>query len=341
MCAKSMFANYDSPSRRSTVHHFRFPRNAKRVDMNDAKLALNIIIRPSLQLWKLALGRSGILTTLKRPPKSASLCDSASSTSSISLKVLSMSRCKDTLGANCISRRVFDLMISLSQFPAGASLRDGRRILVRHLHVPASLFAYVTPSFSDYHLCSNRLQENGDTYKNFPSSPLKTDCPSVYEDCLSDYPDLEVFESNQPLGTRWSKRIRRSEFYQMESGIAMFDQAGYASYCLSRWLEKQREETRGPKKRVFEDPALLSQPSRTLPLPPPSSDQLDISRPVPQLSTPVCRSMQSFPWRMCKHIEDELQNAIVVLVIGLFIHICLFLFLVYDILTRGFIPSDD
>lgn len=65
---------------------FRFSRNAKHVDMEDAKLALDIIIRPSLQLWKLALGRSA-LTALKRPQKTGILGDDTSSTSSIAPKV--------------------------------------------------------------------------------------------------------------------------------------------------------------------------------------------------------------------------------------------------------------
>lgn len=85
-----MYAKYarDSPSRRP-MSRFRFSlsRNAKHMDMEDAKVALDIIIRPSLQLWKLALGRSA-LTALKRPQKTLILGDNTSSTSSITPKVI-------------------------------------------------------------------------------------------------------------------------------------------------------------------------------------------------------------------------------------------------------------
>lgn len=175
--------------------------------------------------------------------------------------------------------------------------------------------------------------------------PLETDCRSVYEDCLSDYPgclaDLQVLEGDERSDTGPLKCIRRSEFYETEFGIATFDRTGYANYCLSRWLDKQREEeARAPRKLVFEDPALLPWPSRTLP--PPSRTLLDVACSMPPpLSSPICRPPPSLPRRILKHVEDELQNALVVLFIGLFIHICLFLFLLYDILTRGLIPSDD
>lgn len=85
MCAKPAFADYDSPSRRP-IQHVRFVRNAKHMDVKRAKMTLDIIIRPSLQLYKLALGRS-VLAALKRPQKTAILSDHTSSTSSITQKV--------------------------------------------------------------------------------------------------------------------------------------------------------------------------------------------------------------------------------------------------------------
>lgn len=85
MCAKSA---YDSPSRRPTPR-FRLSRNAKHLemDMKDAKVALDIIIRPSLQLCKLALGRSA-LTSLKRHKKIVILGGDTSSTTSVTPKVI-------------------------------------------------------------------------------------------------------------------------------------------------------------------------------------------------------------------------------------------------------------
>lgn len=79
MCANS---TYDSRSRRP-IPRFRFPRNPKRLDMEDAKVALDIIIRPSLQLWKQALGRNAF-TALKRLQKTVD----APSTSHIPQKVI-------------------------------------------------------------------------------------------------------------------------------------------------------------------------------------------------------------------------------------------------------------
>lgn len=191
------------------------------------------------------------------------------------------------------------------------------------------------------------LQESDEACKPLPTPSRETDAQSVYEDCLSHHPgfivDLHALEGDDPLDARSCRRSRRSEFYEMESGIAMFDRTGYANYCLGRWLDKQREEARAPRRLVFEDPALLPWPSRTqpLPLPPPSRDPSAVVRPVPSLPAPVCRPSKSLAWRMYRYIEDELHNAVAVLIIGLFIHICLLVFLVYDVLTRGLIPSDE
>lgn len=189
----------------------------------------------------------------------------------------------------------------------------------------------------------NRIQLHDDLCDEPPEPKLETDNLSVYEDCLSDHPgflaDLQVLESGEHSGTRPLKCVRRSEFYETESGIAKFDRTGYANYCLSRWLDKQRKEPRAPTKLVFEDPAFLSLPIHTLS--PPSSNIRDVACPVPPVLAPIRRPPGSLLRRIGKYVEDELQNAIVVLIIGLFIHICLFLFLLYDILTRGLIPSDD
>ena len=185
----------------------------------------------------------------------------------------------------------------------------------------------------------NLIQLHDDAYLKPPELPLESDSHSVYEDCLSDHPgfvaDLQVLEGDERSDTRPLK----SEFYETESGIATFDRAGYANYCLSMWLDKQREEARNPKKLVFEDPVLLPWPKRTLP--PPSCNSPDVARPVPSLPAPICTPPRSLPRRVLKHVEDELQNAVVVLIIGSFIHTCLFLYLLYDVLTRGLIPSDD
>lgn len=186
----------------------------------------------------------------------------------------------------------------------------------------------------------NRIQSQDDVCHTPPEPPLEPDSRSVYEDCLSDHPgflaDLQVLESDERPDTRPLERIRRSEFYETESGIALFDRTGYANHCLSSWLDKQREEA---KKLVFEDPVRLPWAHRTLS--PPSSDPHGVACLMPPLPTPISRPPRSLPRRVWKYIEDELQNAIVVLIIGLFIHICLFLFLLYDILTRGLIPLDD
>lgn len=234
-------------------------------------------------------------------------------------------------------------MSGLSQSHARASLIEAGRILLPLLHARVSSFVYVaSPCLRDP--LFNRKQERDDLRRKPTKPPLEADCRSVYEDCLSDYPgflaDLQVLEADERSNTRPLRCIRRSEFYETESGIAIFDRTGYANYCLSRWLDKQREEARTPRKLVFEDPVLLPWPSRTL-SPPPSSSPSDVARPMPPLPSLVCRPPRSRTLHMWKHIEDELQNALVVLIIGLFIHICLFLFLLYDILRRGLIPSDD
>lgn len=213
---------------------------------------------------------------------------------------------------------------------------EAERILVLLPHALVSLFVYVASLLLRYSLLNSKQEH--DVRRKPPKPPLEADCRSVYEDCLSDYPgclaDLQVFEGDE------RSDIRRSEFYETESGIATFDRTGYANYCLSKWLDKQREEARAPRKLVFEDPVLLPWPSRTLP--PPSSNPPDLACPMPPpRPSPICRPPRSLPRRIWKLVEDELQNAIVVLIIGLFIHICLFLFLLYDILTRGLIPSDD
>lgn len=171
--------------------------------------------------------------------------------------------------------------------------------------------------------------------------PVESDDHSVYEDCLSDYPgflaDLQVLEGDGRSNTRPNKSIRRSDFYETERGIALFDRTGYANYCLSRWLDKQREEAQAPKGPFFKDPVPWS--DRTLS--PPSNDARGAASSVPLLPKIIRRPPRSLPRRMWKHMEDELHNAIVVFIIGSFIHLCLFLYLLYDILTRGLIPTDD
>lgn len=58
------------------------------MDVKDAMMALDIIIRPSLQLCKLAIGRS-VLIALKRPQKKVIPGDDdTSTTSSVTLKVV-------------------------------------------------------------------------------------------------------------------------------------------------------------------------------------------------------------------------------------------------------------
>lgn len=87
MCAKPAITNYDSPSRRP-IQRFRFARQVKHMDVKDAMMALDIIIRPSLQLCKLAIGRS-VLIALKRPQKKVIPGDDdTSTTSSVTLKVV-------------------------------------------------------------------------------------------------------------------------------------------------------------------------------------------------------------------------------------------------------------
>lgn len=349
MCAKPAFPNPDSHSRRLHVQRFsRFARNAGHMDMKDVKVALDIIIRPSLQLWTLAPGRS-VLTVFKRPKKTALLCDNTSSTSSLTPKVLRYHGLKGSHETDLLSRKRFALTRNLSQSRARVSLKDAEGIPALLLHALVSLSVYVSPSPFRYS-SFNQLQESCDAYTKSPEPALETDASSIYEDCLSDHPDflvdLQALEGGEHVGTR-PKGIRKSEFYEMESGIAMFDRAGYASYCLSRWLDKQREDTRAQQERVFDGPALVSWPRRALSLAPPTSSPPDGARPMPPLALAppapvrVCQQPRSLPWRTCKYIEDELQNAMVIIFIGLFIHICLFLFLVYDILKRGFAPSDD
>lgn len=148
---------------------------------------------------------------------------------------------------------------------------------------------------------------------------------------------MQILQGND-MPTR--KHVRRSDFYEIEDGVAVFDRAGYANYCLSKRLDKQREEAWSPKKRVSEDPVLL--PSPTLPPPPPPpSNPSNICRSVRPSPAAVSRPPRSLPLRIWKYIDDEFHNAIFVLTVGLFIHLCLYIFLVYDILTRGFFPSDD
>jgi len=152
MCAK--FA-YDSPSRRP-IPRFRFSRNVKHMDMEDAKVAFDLIIRPSFQLWKLALARSA-LTTLKRPQKTAIFCDDTSSTSSTTTKV-SLVRCLESRHeSDCMSRREFASMNSPSQSLVGASLKDVGRIPVRLLlHALVSSFVYVAFSL----VATSTIQSN-------------------------------------------------------------------------------------------------------------------------------------------------------------------------------------
>ncbi|KAH0834102.1 hypothetical protein J3R83DRAFT_11390 [Lanmaoa asiatica] len=251
MCAKLASANYDSPSRQPT-QRFRFARNAKHMDVKDAKVALDIIIRPSLHLWKLAISRS-VLTALKRPQKTVILGDNTSSSSSITpTKKVRFNEQPVT-----ISRKSF-----FERCRKDSNSSPARPCLV--------------------------IREHDDVRRKPLKPPLETDCRSVYEDCLSDYPgflaDLQVLEGDERSDTRPLKCIRRSEFYETESGIATFDRTGYANYCLSRWLDKQREEARTPRKLVFEDPALLPWPSRTLS--PPSSNPPDVTCPMPPLLAP-------------------------------------------------------
>ncbi|KAG6377722.1 hypothetical protein JVT61DRAFT_14493 [Boletus reticuloceps] len=284
------------------------------MDMEDATMILDIILRPSLQLCKLALGRSALIA-LRRSKKTVIPGDDTSSTSPETLK----KRVRFNEQPITISRRSF-----FERCRKNYSSSPTRSCLVIRLNDDP---------------CHNPSE----------SPPLETDDRSVYEDCLSDHPgfltDLQIFDGSEPLDTRSPRRIRRSEFYETETGIATFDRTGYANYCLSRWLDKQREEAQAPKKLVFEDPVFLpwsnptlSPPSRhssgaACPMPPPL--------PPPPLPRSIYRPPRSLPRRIWTYVEDELQNAIVVFIIGLFIHICLFLFLLYDILTRGLIPSDD
>ncbi|KAF8553274.1 hypothetical protein OG21DRAFT_1485540 [Imleria badia] len=254
-----MFAKsaYGSPSRHPTPR-FRLSRNAKHLDMDmkDAKVALAIIIRPSLRLWKLALGCSA-LTALKRHKKLVLLGDDTSSTTSVTPK----KRVRFDERPVTISRRGF-----FERCRKDSSSSPARPCLVIRLH---------------------------DGVCHEPPEPrLGIDNHSIYEDCLSDHPgflaDLQV-EGGEHSDTRPLKCVRRSEFYETESGIATFDRTGYANYCFSMWLDKQREELRAPKKLVFEEPVFL--PWRTLS--PPSSNTQNVACPVPPPPAPIRRPPRS------------------------------------------------
>ncbi|KAG9310937.1 hypothetical protein JVU11DRAFT_8810 [Chiua virens] len=278
--------------RRSPMPRFRFTRTAKRMDMADANVVLHVIIRPSLQLWRIApvLGRASVLTCFKRPKKPTISDDSSSSTSSITLK----KKVRFDEQPVTISRKGF----------FGRCRRDSN-----------------PPPPSPVRPCLVIRKDDQPGFQNRAQPLPETDCVSVYEDCLSEHAsivnDIHALECDDDWDAQSLRR--RSDFYKMESGIATFDRGSYASHCVSRWLDEQREEARDPRKPVFEHPILLSWPSRTLSplLPSPPIHAHHIPRPLPPVAVPTsCPVPRSLPRRIWSCIEDELQNALVLLIVG-------------------------
>ena len=161
-----------------------------------------------------------------------------------------------------------------------------------------------------------------------------SDSASIYEDCVCDAScsHTHLVELGGLLLQRLNSPDTRLPFL-----CEAFDAPAYGHHCLAKYLERQREETMGPQKLVFEHPSLLPWPSRSLP----STDSCGASSSTaahpPQTATipPPHHRLQ----RLQQCIVDEFENAVAVLCIGFIIYTCLFLFFLYNTFTRGLLRS--
>ncbi|KIK92284.1 hypothetical protein PAXRUDRAFT_830093 [Paxillus rubicundulus Ve08.2h10] len=303
---------------RRPLPRFRLVPKIKRGDASkETKATLAILLRPSTLVWKLVLRH---FRSTGRSPSSSTETLVASSSSETATLVGGASPPVYT-GPKRVRFHDQPLVFSpkmLAKRPKSGSPRSPQRpcLVVRRYDNP---------------------------YTAFSESSRDTDSQSIYEDCLSDYPgfllDIQTLEDSEYFQAQLREESRTSDFFETEFGYTKFDRTGYRHYCLSICFDKQREASRAPKKLVFEHPAHLPWPSRAPPSPtfePPEWD-----RPWPALPASVSPPPRPLLKRLQKCIVDEVENAIVVLMVGLFIHACIFLYFLYDVFTRGLVPSDD
>ncbi|KAF9221754.1 hypothetical protein BS17DRAFT_242194 [Gyrodon lividus] len=292
---------------------FRLVPKIKHVNVSkETKSTLAILLRPSIVLWKLVFRRSrstGNTTftdVASSLPETVAIVDNASPTA-----------CMGPKRVRFDDQPLISSRTTLTKRPRRSPRSPRRPCLV--------------------------VRRYGDPYAKSSESSFDADSQSIYEDCLSDYPglqaDLQALAYRGYIEERRIEDSRKSEFFETEFGATKFDRRGYGHYCLSKCIDKQREDSRTPKKLVFEHPAHLPWPSRAPPLP--SFELPEWARPLPPLPTPVPSPPRPLFRRLQKCIVDEIENAIVVLIIGLFIHACIFLYFLYDVFTRGLVPSED
>ncbi|KIJ64370.1 hypothetical protein HYDPIDRAFT_28813 [Hydnomerulius pinastri MD-312] len=334
MLARAVSVSHITPTRRPTPRFQALPK-IKRVKMSKgARATLAIILRPSATLWKPLSRRlrstwptnTNTNTTSTSTSTSTSTPSSSTDTlvGSTSVETVTLSDGTSSTEYTGPKKVRFDdqpLIFSpklLAKRPRRASCRSPERpcLVVRRY---------------------------SDPYTKSPEATTGADVASIYEDCLFDYlgfkADLQALEDREYLDERRIEDSRTSAFYETEFGVTKFDRVGYAQDCLSKWIDKQREAERAPKKLVLEDPAHLPWPSRALPSV--SFERPDWARPRPPKPTPVLPSPRSLIERVQTRIVDEFENAVVVLSIGLLIYTCLFLYFLYDVFTRGFGRPDS
>ncbi|KIJ07029.1 hypothetical protein PAXINDRAFT_103139 [Paxillus involutus ATCC 200175] len=316
MLSRTVSVSQNTPGRRP-LPRFRLVPKIKRGDVSkETKATLAILLRPSTLPWKLILRRSRSAGHSPSPSTETLVASSSSETLTLD---------EDTpppvyTGPKRVRFHDQPLVFSrkmLAKRPKSGSQSPQRPCLV--------------------------VRRYGDPYATSSESSRDTDSQSIYEDCLSNYPgfrlDIQTLEDRKSFEAQLIEESRTSDFFETEYGYTRFDRTGYRHYCLSICFDKQREASRAPKKLVFEHPAHLPWPSRAPPSP--TFELPEWAQPLPPLPASVPPPPRPLLKRLQKCIVDEVENAIVVLIIGLFIHACIFLYFLYDVFTRGLVPSDD
>ncbi|KAH7882767.1 hypothetical protein F5I97DRAFT_316633 [Phlebopus sp. FC_14] len=311
MLARTVSASHNAPGRRFTPRYQLFPK-VKRVKLSrETKPTLALLLRPSSFSWKRLFHR----IRSSRSRSSTDIDTIVASTSSESETTTLVDTKSEYTGPKKVrfddEPKVF-FQKSRIRIPKASSQRKAERPCL------------VVRKFGDLYALSK-----GDA---------DSDSESIYEDCASDYvglkADLEALEDREFLKQLQIEEARTSLFYETEFGCTAFDRKAYAHYCLGKFLDKQREEAWSPKKPVFENPVL---PTRTLPAISFELPEWARPRPMPVQVTPPPRPLLE---RIHKRIVDEIENAVVVLIIGITIHTCIYAFFFYKVFTRG-LRSDN
>ncbi|KAL4061743.1 hypothetical protein J3A83DRAFT_3835056 [Scleroderma citrinum] len=288
-------------------------------------------LAPKLRCAKIRRETKSFLVFLLPPSWKRVLCRlrNTSSTSTVTETLVSSSSC-DTLVNDSV-----DTSSELS-----------RRKTVRFDNEPAIFFrsSHIrTPKRSSLKLPERPCLVRRYSELSVPTSEdtASNDSTSIYEDCVCDaacsHPDASELED------RWlPQRLRprdslSSLLYEAGSGAVELDGLEYGYYCLTKYLDKQREAMKAPQKLVFEHPSLLPWPSRNLP-PIETFERLAPPAPDPPQVVVVSPS-RSHLQQLQQCIVDEFENAVTVLCIGLIIYTCIFLFFLYNVFTRGLLRS--